>query len=185
MGGAAAGRISARESRTGERAVSIFSAVFSRFGAGWTGTEIDLEEVESIDDVADLMRDAAGAHDPGAAEGTMVLVLEADDEWFGLVRVDDHGDPRVFLSDVRVVNDHPVAALLLDSGAIQAPEPVEGTGQKPVPDPGGDHEILDDLGTPPADLVSLTLGGGMLPSDVLADIAERAGFSGPLDSLRI
>lgn len=161
--------------------MSIFSAVFCRAADAWTGVETELDDATTIDDVADVMRDACGV----AAEGTMVLVMEADDEWFAIVRVDDHADPRVFLSDVRVVHENPVAALLLDSGEIDAPEEGEGTGQKPDPQPGGDFRLLDDLGTPASDLVSLTTSEGLLPGDVLTDVAERAGFGDPLEALRL
>ncbi|GAA4917663.1 tRNA adenosine deaminase-associated protein [Streptomonospora salina] len=161
--------------------MSIFSAVFCRVADEWTGTETELDDAATIDDVADAMRDACG----GAAEGTMVLVMEADDEWFAVVRVEDHADPRVFLSDVRVVHESQVAALLLDSGEIEAPEQAEGTGQKPYPQPGGDSRLLDDLGTPASDLEALTTSEGLLPGDVLTDVAERAGFGEPLEALRL
>ncbi|MDA8372565.1 MAG: tRNA adenosine deaminase-associated protein [Nocardiopsaceae bacterium] len=165
--------------------MSIFSATFSCSAGAWRGVEADLAEADSIDDIADIMRDAAAAHAPDAVEGTMVLLIEADDEWFALVRVDDHGDPRVFLSDARVVMQHPVAELLLDSGEIHIPEQAEGKGPEPYPDPSGDGEILADLGIPAADLLALTLSEGMLPGDVLAEIAERAGFAAPLEALRL
>ncbi|MBB4935384.1 putative tRNA adenosine deaminase-associated protein [Lipingzhangella halophila] len=165
--------------------MSIFAAVFCLSADTWMGTEVDLDGAESIDDVADLMRDVSGAHGPDAAEGTMLLLIEADDEWFGLVRVDDHSDPQVFLSDARVVHEHPVAELLLESGEIEAPEQVEGTGQKPYPNPGGTGALLSDIGTSERDLLSLTLSEGILPGDVLSTVAARAGFADYLDSLRL
>ena len=33
------------------------------------------------------------------AADTVVLLVEQEDEWFAVVRLDDGGDPRVFLSD--------------------------------------------------------------------------------------
>ncbi|WP_046468706.1 tRNA adenosine deaminase-associated protein [Allosalinactinospora lopnorensis] len=166
--------------------MSIFAVVFFRSADTWVGIEVDLTESESIDDVADLMRDVAGTHGADASEGTMLLLIEADDEWFGVVRVDDHADPQVFLSDARVVREHPLAALLLESGEIEPPEQQEeGTGQKPYPDPGGTAELLSDIGTSEQDLLSLTLSEGTLPGDVLSIIAARAGFADYLDSLRI
>ncbi|MGI5119554.1 tRNA adenosine deaminase-associated protein [Marinactinospora thermotolerans] len=166
--------------------MSIFSAVFSRSADGWTGTEVDLTDVEGIDDVADLMRDIAAAHDPGAAEDTMLLLAEADDEWFGIVRVDDRADPRVFLSDARMVHGYPIAALLLeDTVAVAAgDEEEERGGQRPYPDPGGDAGLLVDLGTPEETLLALTLREGVLPADALATIADHAGFADALDALR-
>ncbi|RNL83208.1 tRNA adenosine deaminase-associated protein [Halostreptopolyspora alba] len=165
--------------------MSVFAAVFCRSADTWLGTEVDLSGTESIDDVADLMRDVSGVHGPDAAEGTMLLLIEADDEWFGLVRVDDHSDPLVFLSDARVVHEHPLAALLLESGEFEPPEQTEGTGQKPYPDPGGTAALLSDIGIPEDDLLSLTLSEGILPGDVLSTVAERAGFAEDLDSLRL
>jgi putative tRNA adenosine deaminase-associated protein len=171
--------------RTGERTVSIFAVVFFRSADTWMGIEVDLTEAESIDDVADLMRDATGTHGAEASEETMLLLIEADDEWFGVVRVDDHPDPQVFLTDARVVHEHPLAALLLESGEIEPPEQEEGTGQKPYPAPGGTAELLSDMGTPEQDLLSLTVSEGTLAGDVLSIIAARAGFADYLDSLRI
>ncbi|ASU81712.1 hypothetical protein CDO52_01890 [Nocardiopsis gilva YIM 90087] len=163
----------------------IFSVLFFRAAGVWRGEEVDLAEAESIDDIADLMRDVAAAHDAEAVEGTMVLLMEADDEWFGVIRVDNHADPRVFLSDVRVIGEYPVATLLLNSGNVHAPEVPEGTGQRPYPDPGGDEDLLADLGTSGTSLLSLAVGEGRLPSDVLADLAARAGFGDVLDTLRV
>ncbi|RCV53799.1 tRNA adenosine deaminase-associated protein [Marinitenerispora sediminis] len=164
--------------------MSIFSAVFSRSAGAWRGAEVDLADVDGIDDVADLMRDVVGAWDPAAIEGTMLLVLEADDEWFGIVRVDDHADPRVFLSDRRVVHGYPVVGLLLETANPDVAEDAEGTGQTPYPEPVGDSEVLADLGTPGTDLLALTHREGVLPADALAALAERAGFADSLDALR-
>ncbi|GLU47031.1 tRNA adenosine deaminase-associated protein [Nocardiopsis ansamitocini] len=165
--------------------MSIFSVVFSRASRGWTGVEVDLAEVEGIDDVADLMRDTAAALD--ADEATMLLFAEADDEWFGIVRVDDHNDPRVFLSDVRAVQDNPVAELFLEPGAQAQPEDEEGEGaaQTPYPGPVGDTGLLSDLGTTADELMALTLREGLLPADALAVVADRAGFAEALDVMRV
>ncbi|MBB6174472.1 putative tRNA adenosine deaminase-associated protein [Nocardiopsis mwathae] len=161
----------------------IFSVLFFRAVGVWRGEVVDLAGTESIDDIADLMRDVAAARDVEAVDGTMVLMMEADDEWFGVIRVDDHADPRVFLSDVRVVGEYPIAALLLDSGDVHAPQQREGTGQQPYPDPGGDEELLADLGTSGKALRSMAVAEGALPGDVLADLADRAGFGDVLDML--
>ena len=94
----------------------VFAAVFSRSADGWTGTEVDVADLDEIDDVADLMRDVAAAVE--ADETAVVLVAEADDEWFGIARIDDTGDPRAFLSDLRVVYGHPAARLFLEDGRL-------------------------------------------------------------------
>lgn len=140
-------------------------------------------EADGIDDVADLMRDTAA--DAGADEETMLLFAEADDEWFGIVRVDDHSDPRCFLSDGRAVYAHPVAALVAGADGVVEPEDGEGTGRSPHADPCGDPELLADFDTSGEELLALTARGGLLPADALAAVAERAGFAEVLDALRV
>lgn len=160
----------------------VFAAVFSRSADGWTGTEVDVADLDGIDDVADLMRDVAAAAE--ADETAVVLVAEADDEWFGIARIDDTGDPRAFLSDLRVVYGHPAARLFLEDGRGPGDEEAEGTGQPPYPEPAGDAELLADLGTPGSELLALTLREGVLPADALTTVADRAGFAELLDELR-
>src|SRR5262245_48413819 len=76
--------------------VSYFAAVFAQTPQGWVGTEAVLSEAEDVDDVADLMREAAveSYGDP------VVLLVEEDDEWFAIVRLDGQGDPRAYVSAV-------------------------------------------------------------------------------------
>ncbi|TQN28554.1 putative tRNA adenosine deaminase-associated protein [Haloactinospora alba] len=165
--------------------MSIFSVVLFHRGGSWHGAELELEEdVATIDDIADRMRDAALAGDVSPDGETMLLLIEADDEWFGIVRVDGHEEPRVFLSDSRVMNDYTMAALLVESGGMTPPEQVEGTGQKPHPTPGGDRELLGDLGVTEAELTALTASEGTLPGDALTSLAEQVGFDEVLEPLR-
>lgn len=161
--------------------MSTFAAVFSPTGEAWRGSEIDLADMEVIDDITDLMLDFAAE----GGEDTAVLLIEADDEWFGVVRAGEDAEPMAYLSDARVAHDHPVAALLLEAGAVEAPDLPEGGAAKPVPEPGGDADLLTDLGITGDELRSLTVSGGTLPGDVLAEIAERAGFSDLLDVMKL
>ena len=163
--------------------MAVFAAVFSHAADGWTGTEVDLAEYEGIDDLADRMRDTAAAE--STAETSVVVLAEADDEWFGVARLDDTGEPRAFLSDMRVVYGHPAARLFLETdGGIDDDQETEGTGQNPYPEPVGDPDLLDDLGIPGTELMALTTREGILPADALTTIADRAGFAGELDELR-
>ena len=162
--------------------MSTFAAVFALNGGTWRGAEVDLGDVEAIDDVTDLMLDfgAEWGGDP------TLLLIEADDEWFAVVRLDETGtDPRVYLSDGRVVHDHPVAEVLSEAGGLGAPAPVESAGSRPDPRPDGDQELLTDFGIPGEELRSLSAGGGVLPGDVLAVVAERSGFADLLDTMRL
>jgi len=77
--------------------VPYFAAVFAQTENGWVGTEAELSELSAVDDIADLMREAAveTTGDP------VILLVEQDDEWFAVVRLDGEDDPRAFVSDGR------------------------------------------------------------------------------------
>jgi len=150
--------------------VPYFSVAFARSDAGWIGTETDLTEVAGVDDIADIMRETAVE----TAGDTGVLLIEEEDEWFAVVRLDDGEDPRVFLSDPRAALSSALAHMLhAQVGEID---------EVPTDDPIGDAALLADLGTTPAKLPEL--GERTLPGDALSVIAEHAGFAEDYDRLR-
>ncbi|GLW64584.1 hypothetical protein Arub01_28280 [Actinomadura rubrobrunea] len=144
--------------------MSYFAAVFAQTPQGWVGTEAELSEAESIDDVSDLMREAAveSYGDP------VVLLIEEDDEWFAIVRLDGEGEPRAFVS---AVHGDGFGALFLDL-----------VGDVPQGEAAGDPALLDDLGVDAERLGEL--GERALPGDALATVAELAGFGEEYDRLR-
>ena len=144
--------------------VSYFAAVFSRTPQGWMGSEAVLAEAESIDDVADLMREAAVE-----ADGDPVLLLvEQDDDWFAVLRLDGEAEPRAFVSTVR---EDGLGGLLQQL-----------VGEVPDGDSGGDPALLEDLGVDGERLAGL--GERALPGDALLAVAEQAGFGEEFDRLR-
>jgi putative tRNA adenosine deaminase-associated protein len=151
--------------------VPYFSVAFARTDAGWIGTETDLTEVAGVDDITDIMRETAVE----TAGDTVVLLVEQEDEWFAVVRLDDGEDPRVFLSDPRAALNNDLAHMLHDQLG-DADEEI--ASDEPVGDPG----LLADLGTDAGRLTDL--GERTLPGDALAVIAERAGFAEEYDRLR-
>jgi putative tRNA adenosine deaminase-associated protein len=151
-------------------AVSYFSVAFARTDAGWVGTEADLSEVAGMDDIIDIMRETAVE----TAADTVVLLLEQEDEWFAVIRLDDGEDPQLFLSDPRASLTSDVARMLA--------ERIGDTEDRASHEPVGDLDLLADLGSDPAHLVGL--GERTLPGDALAVIAERAGFAAEYDRLR-
>jgi len=158
--------------------VSYFAAALTRTPQGWQGQELDLEGLEDLEEVADALRDL----DEG---GLALLLLEQDDEWLGVVRVEGDEDPRVFLSDRRAVLGSDVAALLWDVEEQDVPDEDEDEeGARPVAEPVGDASLLTDLGTPEDALLELCAEEGLLPADVLSAVGERAGFLDVLDGLR-
>lgn len=163
--------------------MSYFAAALARTEQGWSGREFDLDEVDDLESLADVMRDLVG-DSPGPA----LLLLEEDDEYIAVVRVDGGAgsldEPRVFLSDRRAVQQSEVASMLWE----QEPEPVddddEEEGIRPVAEPVGDAGLLTDLGTPADVLLELCAGEGLLPADVLTQLCERAGCAEVLEGLR-
>ncbi len=144
--------------------VSYFAAVFARTPQGWVGTEAVLAEAQGVDDVADLMREAAveSYGDP------VVLLIEQDDDWFAVVRLDGQDEPRAYVSTVR---EDGLGSLF---GQL--------VGEVPDGDAGGDPAVLDDLGVDAKQLSDL--GERALPGDALLTVAEHAGFGEEFDRLR-
>jgi putative tRNA adenosine deaminase-associated protein len=165
--------------------VSYFAAALARTEESWTGVEVDLDELEDIEALTDLMRDLTG-EGPGPA----LLMLEEDDEYVAIVRVDGGtaglGEPRVFLSDRRAVQGSDVAAMLWEDvdPEEEDEEDDEDEGTRPVAEPVGDTELLADLGTPGKELIDLCAEEGLLPADVLTTVCERAGCADVLEELR-
>jgi putative tRNA adenosine deaminase-associated protein len=164
--------------------VTYFAAALARTDDGWTGREFDLDDVEDLEGLADELRDLSGD-----GVGPALLLLEEDDEYIALVRVDGGSgsldEPRVFLSDRRAVQGSDVAAMLWEDAPIEEPEDDdEDEGTRPVAEPVGDAALLSDLGTPAEALLDLCAEEGLLPADVLTGVADRAGFLDVLEGLR-
>lgn len=160
--------------------MAYFASVLARIGNDWTGHEIDLEEYADLDAIVDEMRDLALEAEP------VLLMVEEDDEWFGLVRVDGDRDPRLFVSDGRVMAASALASRLFQDAAVLAPdeEAEDEASLRPEGEPAGDPELLTDLGTPAATLLELCAEKGMLPSDVTTALCEKAGCLDCLEELR-
>ena len=172
--------------------MSYFAAVLARRGGDWVGTEIDLSDVEDLDGVVDEMRAAVGED----AETTLLL-FEENDEWFAIVRVDDDSDPRVFVSDGRVVDTSTIGALLGEAAEVQDDdsddddevedddeEDDDEDSARAAGDPIGDADVVADLGTSSDRLLKLCAEEGQLPADILSAVCESAGCLEALEQLR-
>jgi putative tRNA adenosine deaminase-associated protein len=172
--------------------VSYFAAALARRGGDWVGTEIDLTEAEDLDGVVDVMRVAVGED-----VETTLLLLEENDEWLAIVRVDDDSDPRVFVSDGRVVDTSTLGALLGEAAAVQdddddddVDDDADDDGEedddnvRAAGDPIGDADVMADLGTSSDRLLKLCAEEGQLPADILSAVSERAGCLEALEQLR-
>jgi putative tRNA adenosine deaminase-associated protein len=149
--------------------VSYFTAVLARDGDKWFARNVDLEALESLDDLADALR----AREVGEAEPVLAFI-EREDAWWAVVRVDGDEDPRVFVSDVAGAAASTFSELL----EVEVDEDVVAVGAY-----AGDVDLLADLGTAPEDLQEMC-EDEMLPMDALAAVAEAGGFAEVLDSLR-
>lgn len=160
--------------------MSAFVAVLSRSAVGWTANEVDAADCESITDLADLARDYPGP--------MRMLLVEQDDEYAAIVRVDDEDDePRAFLSDGHSADAYPLAAAIAeDLQEIGENALSDDEDAPPAHDsaPFGDAEIVEDLGTSPADLLAMCAQEGMLPIDLLCAVCEKAGCVDQFDQLR-
>ena len=152
-------------------------------GDDWTARELDLRGMEDVDSVADAVRDELGS------DGPAVMFVEEDDEYFVALRLDNiDADPRVFLSDVRAVDTSELAAMLYGEAEEDVELDEEDTDEDAPPldvEPGGDDTVFADLGTTAADLRALCSAKGMLPSDVIATLCERAGCGEAWEELRL
>ncbi|GAA2790616.1 hypothetical protein [Streptomyces showdoensis] len=173
-----------------------FAALLARTEDGWEASDTELDSVETLSDIADLAREAAADDSE-----TVIVFIEQEDAWFGVVRVDGEDDPRVFVSNAaaaarssygeiltsEILGDDPrnadtdVDALDLDGTEDGEPadalagEDDEETGVPAAP--VGDRQILADLGLPERELLALE-------SDALGEIAEILGASAVLEAVR-
>jgi putative tRNA adenosine deaminase-associated protein len=171
--------------------VPYFASALARTGDKWTGHELDLGEVEDLDGLIDEMRNGAEDAD------TVLLFVEEDDEWFGVVRVDEDSDPRAFLSDGRVIETSGIAAQIAEAATVTDPDEDDDEDDdedsddeeeeetiRIAGDPIGDPELLADLGTPSKRLLALCAEEGQLPADIISSLCESAGCLDTLEELR-
>jgi putative tRNA adenosine deaminase-associated protein len=164
--------------------VTYFAAALARSAGGWSAEEVDLDEMEDLEALAEHLRELTGE-----GEGPALLVLEEDDEYVAIVRADGGAgsldEPRVFLSDRRSVQASEVAAMLWeDSPLSDTADEEDDEGTRPVAEPVGDTALLADLGTSGDELLALCAEEGLLPADVLAAVCERAGCLDALEQVR-
>ncbi|MFH8219268.1 hypothetical protein ACH4C2_10660 [Streptomyces sp. NPDC018057] len=177
-----------------------FAALLARTEDGWEASDTELDDVETLADLADLAREAS------AEDDTVLVLIEQEDAWFGVVRVDGEEDPRIYVSDAAAAarssygeilltdellgrdpgDDGPdLDALDLDgtedgepSSADAEEEEEPGAAEAITHSPLGDAEILDDLGIGEKELRALDA------EDALGAIAEVLGASEVLETVR-
>jgi putative tRNA adenosine deaminase-associated protein len=172
--------------------VSYIATALARDAKGWAGDEILLDDIEDLDAMVELVRDMAGDD-----ADVVLLAVEEDDEWVGMLRLDADDEPRVFVSDARMLETSELAGVLGEAAVDR--EPVDEADEEDEDDvaddeddegtridgePVGDAGLLADLGTPAARLLALCAAESVLPGDIIAEVCEAAGCLDVLERLR-
>jgi putative tRNA adenosine deaminase-associated protein len=160
--------------------MSYFAAVLARSAGAWRAVEVDLDDCESLDDVVEVARDVSG--------DLRLLVVEQDDEYAVLARVDEGDNPRVFLSDGHAADAYSIAALVADEVDEIGEDVLDGDEDAPPAHdsaPFGDAALVEDLGTPGGALLELCAREGTLPIDVIVAVCEKAGCADAFEALRV
>ncbi|MFE4262885.1 hypothetical protein [Streptomyces sp. NPDC056883] len=85
-----------------------FAALLARTEDGWEASDMELDDVESLSDLIDLARSASVDDD------TVVALIEQEDAWFGVVRVDGEEDPRYYVSNASAASRSSYGSMLTD-----------------------------------------------------------------------
>ncbi|MYX10944.1 hypothetical protein GTW98_29825 [Streptomyces sp. SID8375] len=179
-----------------------FAALLARTEDGWEASDTELDDVETLNDLADLAREAAVDDD------TVVAFIEQEDAWFGVIRVDGEDDPRVFLSNAAIAARSSYGAMLTDEllgrddddatddldsldldgtedgepesdNNVEDDDPLEAVDGSDGPPHGplGDAALLADLGVSEKELLALD-------GDALSTIADSLGCTEVLEAVR-
>jgi putative tRNA adenosine deaminase-associated protein len=170
--------------------VPYFTAVLARIGSGWKARDVEVDDAEDLHDLADSLRTVAVDDQP------VLAVVEHEDEWFALVRVDGEEDPRLFVSDLGAAVRSAYGELLAPAADVDLDEDDEDldddsqasddevSDPKPPPAWAGEVDLLEDLGVPGSTLRALVQQNGDDPGAVLAEVGETVGFAELLEALR-
>ncbi|MFE7431196.1 hypothetical protein [Streptomyces sp. NPDC057545] len=184
-----------------------FAALLARTEDGWEASDTELDDVETLSDLTDLAREAS------ADEDTVLVFIEQEEAWFGIVRVDGEDDPRIFVSDATAAARSSYGEILLtdellgrEPGADDAIAALEelvgldGTEDgEPDTTPDNDHDDNDNDDVLDADAVPAGPLGDtailadlglpeaellMLRTDALGEIADALGAAEVLETVR-
>ncbi|MFJ9142119.1 tRNA adenosine deaminase-associated protein [Streptomyces griseus] len=182
-----------------------FAALLARTEDGWEASDTELDDVETLSDLTDLAREAS------VDEDTVLVYIEQEDAWFGVVRVDGEEDPRIYVSDASAAARSSYGEILLtdemlgrEPGAedeIAALEQLvdldgteDGEPERPTPaaaDQDDDAPDPDAVPAGPIGELGVLADLGMsekelltLQTDALAEIAEAVGAAEVLESVR-
>ncbi|WP_165984226.1 hypothetical protein [Streptomyces sp. YIM 98790] len=173
-----------------------FTALLARTEDGWEARDTELDDVESLDELAELARAASVDDEP------VLVCMEQEGVWFGIVRVDGEDDPRVFVSDAARAMRSAYGEILLSdellgrepqsSPDLEAYTDLEVTEEETAgglddepdaaeavpPGPVGDPELMEDFGISAGAVLALT------PENALGEVADALGCAEVLEAVR-
>nr|WP_202453919.1 hypothetical protein [Streptomyces sp. SID4913] len=179
--------------------------MLARTEDGWEASDTELDDVETLSDLTDLAREAS------VDEDTVLVFIEQEDAWFGVVRVDGEEDPRIYISDASAAARSSYGEILLTDellgrepgaedtiAALEELVGLDGTedGEPNTADNNNDDDDEDGPGAgvvpagPLGDtgvLSDLGLPEAellMLRTDALAEIADALGAAEVLETVR-
>ncbi|MGW6978073.1 tRNA adenosine deaminase-associated protein [Streptomyces sp. NPDC054932] len=180
-----------------------FAALLARTEDGWEASDMELDDVESLSDLIDLARSAAVDDD------TVVALIEQEDAWFGVVRVDGEEDPRYFVSNASAAARSSYGSMLtkellgsdeeddeLDDLDLDGTEDGEEDAVAAFADEDSDEDEVGGAGAEPVpagplgdprllDDLGVTNKQLMtLDGDALSEIAESLGATEVLEAVR-
>lgn len=167
--------------------MAYFTAVIARSGRGWKARDVEVDDADTLDELTDALRSAAFDDQP------ILAVVEHEDEWFAVVRVDADDEPRLFVSDFGAATRGPYGEILASAADVEVAgdEPIDDNGEDLADDEepviaawAGDLELLDDFGVAGRVLRKLVEDRGDDPGAVLAEVGEQVGFGELLEALR-
>ncbi|GGX38011.1 tRNA adenosine deaminase-associated protein [Streptomyces chryseus] len=148
-----------------------FAALLARTEDGWKASDTELDDVETLSDLTDLAREATVDDD------TVIVFIEQEDAWFGLVRVDGEEDPRIYVSDAAAAARSSYGEILLtdellgrdpeDPDALEELVDLDGTEDG---EPDGETDDDNDEEEIRADDGSVVPAGPLGETAVLADL---------------
>ena len=175
-------------------AVAYFTAVIARTGSAWRARDVEVDDANSLEDLTDALRSVAVGDQP------VLAVIEHEDEWFALVRVDGDDEPRLFVSDLYSASHSHYGPLLAPAADVDSADEVDEEADAEDDDEdaenknedeepkvaawAGETDLLEDLGVSGRTLRKLVEENGEDPGTVLAEVGEVVGFVELLDTLR-
>jgi putative tRNA adenosine deaminase-associated protein len=172
--------------------VAYFTAVIARSGAAWRARDVEVDDASSLEELTDALRSVSVGEQP------VLAVIEHEDEWFALVRVDGDEEPRLFVSDLAAAGLSPYGPLLAPAADVDSDDDLNDVDEDDDEDEerddeddepkvaawAGEADLLEDLGVSGRTLRKLVEENGDDPGTVLAEVGETVGFVELLDTLR-